>query len=188
MKNIPQIPFYFIRHGQTDWNLENKIQGHINIPLNEAGIKQALNAAPFFIDKGITRIITSPLARAHKTAEIINETLKVPLYTHEGLKERCLGELEGTLKNNAALANIDTNYTQQAKSSELIDDFKIRIMNTLNEILSEDEITLIVAHGGIYWALMNIMGFSNQRSSNATPYFFDLERKNNKQEWTIKIL
>ncbi len=90
------------------------IQGHIDIPLNETGIKQAEEAVPFLVDRGITRIVASPLMRAHKTAEVISEALQVPLDTHEGLKERFLGKLEGTTKTESALTCIMTNYTQMA--------------------------------------------------------------------------
>lgn len=170
---IPQIPFYFVRHGQTDWNLKNLIQGHIDIPLNEMGIDQAKSAAGLLINQGITQIISSPLIRAKKTAEIINEILQVPLYFHDGLKERFLGKLEGTVKTESALNNATSNYTQTAEDSERVDDFKKRIAHTLHEILHADHITLVVAHGGVYWALMEMFGLENQRSSNAIPYFFN---------------
>ena len=169
---IPQIPFYFVRHGQTDWNLKNLIQGHIDIPLNEMGVDQARSVAVLLVNQGITQIISSPLARAHKTAEIINEILQVPLHVHEGLKERFLGKLEGTVKIQSALTNVTINYTQTAEGSEDVDDFKKRIANTLHEILNTDHVTLIVSHGGVYWALMDMLGFESQKSSNATPYFF----------------
>lgn len=171
---IPQIPFYFVRHGQTDWNLKNQIQGHTDIPLNEMGIDQAKSVAVLLVNQGITRIISSPLMRAHKTAEIIQEVLQVPLHVHEGLKERFYGKLEGTVKTESALKSHTLNYTQSAEDSEDIDAFKKRIAHTLHEILHADHITLIVAHGGVYWALMDMHGFENQKSSNATPYFFNL--------------
>lgn len=173
-KTIPQIPFYFIRHGLTDWNHKNLIQGHIDIPLNEIGIDQAKLAAPLLANRGITRIISSPLLRAHKTAEIINEVLQVPLHIHEGFKERFLGKLEGTVKTESALVSIATNYTQTAEDSERVDDFKERIVNTLHEVLNDDHVTLIVAHGGVYWALMDMLGFE-KKSLNAIPYFFNLD-------------
>lgn len=170
---IPQIPFYFVRHGQTDWNLKNLIQGHTDIPLNAIGIEQAKSVAPLLVNQGITQIISSPLVRAYKTAEIINEVLQVPLQVHEGLKERFLGKLEGTVKTEAALTNVKINYTQSAEDSEHVDDFKKRIAETLHEILHADHVTLIVAHGGVYWALVNMYGFEDQKSSNAIPYFFN---------------
>ena len=126
--------------------------------------------------------MTSPLIRAHKTAEIVSEVLQVPLHVHEGLKERFLGRLEGTVK--ADLGSIAKNYTQTAEGSECIDAFKKRITDTLHEILHPDHVTLIVAHGGVYWALMNTLGFEHA-SSNAIPHFFSPKEKGNKEEWLV---
>ncbi len=181
---IPHIPFYFMRHGKTDWNLKNMIQGHIDIPLNQEGIEQAKMAAPLLADKGISRIVSSPLLRAHKTAQIINEILQVSLDVHEGLKERCLGVLQGTVKTEASITNIEINYTQMAEGCEDTLMFKQRIIDTLHEILSTDQTTLIVAHGGVYWALMNIFGFGHQKSKNTVPYFFAPKISNLKQPQT----
>lgn len=174
---IPQVPFYFTRHGQTDWNLKNLIQGHIDIPLNEMGIDQAKLAAALLANQGITKIISSPLVRAHKTAEIIKEVLQVPLHVHEGLKERSLGKLEGTVKTELVLTSVARNYTQTAEGSESIDAFKERIADALHDVLHADEVILIVSHGGVYWALMNIFGFEHKASSNAIPYFFNPVKK-----------
>jgi broad specificity phosphatase PhoE len=170
---IPLVPFYFIRHGKTEWNHKNMIQGHIDISLNEQGVEQARMAASLLANQGITQIVASPLLRAHKTAELINEMLQVPLHVHEGLKERFLGTLEGTIKTEAALTCIATNYTQMAEGAEDVEVFKKRISDTLYEILDPDHTTLIVAHGGVYWALMHILGHGHQKSKNTIPYFFD---------------
>lgn len=170
---IPRIPFYFIRHGKTDWNLKNMIQGHIDIPLNEQGMDQAKVVAPLLANQGITHIVSSPLLRAHKTAEIINEVLQVPLHLHEGLRERFLGKLEGTVKTKDALTCIATNYTQMAEGAEDVEAFKKRIADALHEILDPEHTTLIIAHGGVYWALMYILGHGHQKSKNTIPYFFD---------------
>ena len=99
-KNIPLVSFFFIRHGQTDWNLKGMIQGWTDIPLNETGHAQARSAISILSGKGISRIVSSPLIRAHKTAKIINAHLNVPLLIIEGLRERSLGALEGTVKTS----------------------------------------------------------------------------------------
>ena len=64
---------YFIRHGQTDWNLERKIQGCTDIPLNEKGVLDAEAAAEKVAEIKWDRIISSPLSRARQTAEILNK-------------------------------------------------------------------------------------------------------------------
>lgn len=113
-KTIPLIPFYFIRHGQTDWNAKEMWQGWTDIPLNETGHAQAHSAVSILSGKGITRIVSSPLIRAHKTAEIINEHFRVPLQLIEGLKECSLGILEGMVKDKS-LASKGLHYVALAE-------------------------------------------------------------------------
>lgn len=83
---IPHIPFYFIRHGETDWNKhKNGLCAHDDIMLNETGVQQIKNAIPYLAPLGITKIYTSPLARTMQTTKIINEQLNVPIEQHHGL-------------------------------------------------------------------------------------------------------
>ena len=60
--------FWFLRHGETDWNARNLSQGNTDIPLNEVGRAQAVNAAKLLRTRGIRSIVSSPLSRAHDTA------------------------------------------------------------------------------------------------------------------------
>lgn len=87
----------FIRHGETDWNVQKKIQGCTDIPLNEMGIIQAESLARQLEkeDLNVNKIYTSKLVRARKTAEIIGEILHVPYEAYEGLEEMNLGLWEG---------------------------------------------------------------------------------------------
>ena len=89
---------YFVRHGQTDWNVQSRIQGQSDIPLNQRGIAQAKALAAQLKTLAIDCIITSPLQRTKQTAALLNETLQVPILEEEGLKERDFGEFEGVLK------------------------------------------------------------------------------------------
>jgi len=77
---LPHHPFYFLRHGQTDWNLQGRLQGHTDIPLNATGLDQAHAAADMLADQGIDIIVSSPLVRALKTAAIISERIDRPIY------------------------------------------------------------------------------------------------------------
>ena len=74
-EDIRQMIFYLVRHGQTDWNNEKRMQGHMDIPMNEEGIRQINELAEGLIKEGIifNRLISSPLDRARKSAEIIVE-------------------------------------------------------------------------------------------------------------------
>ena len=58
---LPHHPFYFLRHGQTDWNLQGRLQGHTDIPLNATGLDQAHAAADMLADQGIDIIVSIPL-------------------------------------------------------------------------------------------------------------------------------
>jgi broad specificity phosphatase PhoE len=97
MDPLPKIPFYFIRHGQTDWNIEDRLQGHTDTPLNETGLDQAHQALLRLQNVPIDLIVASPLIRAAKTALIIAKEIDLPVYFDDALKERYLGSLEGKL-------------------------------------------------------------------------------------------
>ena len=83
------------RHGQTDWNVEKRVQGKADIELNATGIEQAKITSEKLKDEKIDIIISSPLKRAKQTAEIINQTLNCPIIYEDGISERDFGEFEG---------------------------------------------------------------------------------------------
>ena len=92
------MKFYVVRHGQTDWNAKGRIQGKTDIELNEIGIEQARQLKALIKDYNIDLIISSPLKRARKTAEIINETVKCNIIFEDSLKERGYGIFEGMIR------------------------------------------------------------------------------------------
>ena len=75
-----RTPFWFLRHGETDWNAQGLSQGNVDIPLNATGIAQAHAAAPLLRNRGISHIVASPLSRAHDTAKIAG--LPTPTVAH----------------------------------------------------------------------------------------------------------
>ena len=85
----------FWRHGQTDFNQERRIQGALDIELNESGIAQARRVAPYVAAMNPTRIISSPLVRAVRTAEEVAVLTGVSVETDTRLRERDFGEFEG---------------------------------------------------------------------------------------------
>src|SRR4051812_40908884 len=90
------LKLYLIRHGETDWNAEGRIQGHSDIELNARGLEQARRLAARMPDEGeFVALYTSPLKRAYRTAEMIGEALNIPITPDKRLFERSLGELEG---------------------------------------------------------------------------------------------
>lgn len=91
---------HFVRHGQTDWNLEHKIQGRVDIGLNSEGRAQAEAMRDQLASKQFDVIFSSPLRRAQETAEIIGEAHSgTPLVVASELTERNFGEYEGKHNN-----------------------------------------------------------------------------------------
>lgn len=83
------------RHGQTDWNVNFLLQGITDIPMNEAGIAQVIEATDALNSKDWDLLLTSPLGRARHTAEIISGAIGLDLIVDELLLERSFGEAEG---------------------------------------------------------------------------------------------
>ena len=90
--------WYFVRHGETMWNKERLFQGATNVPLNEAGRNQAIEASKRLKNKGISfkKVYSSPLDRAVETALLITQKDKRDIVIDDRLKEMYFGELEGT--------------------------------------------------------------------------------------------
>jgi broad specificity phosphatase PhoE len=91
----PARSFYGLRHGATNWNREGRFQGRTDNPLNEDGLEQARAAADTLRGIGISRIVSSPLVRALKTAEIIGAAIAVPVEVDPGIIEFDFGSFEG---------------------------------------------------------------------------------------------
>ncbi len=84
-----------IRHGQTQYNTENRIQGQIDVPLNDLGVEQARSLAKILKQENIIRIISSDLSRAYETAKIIGEPHRITPQLDQRLRELGLGQFEG---------------------------------------------------------------------------------------------
>ncbi|CAM3518161.1 histidine phosphatase family protein [Polaromonas hydrogenivorans] len=84
-----------IRHGETTWNVDTRIQGHLDIPLNNTGRLQATRLALALKEEPITAVYASDLARAWETAEYLGRARGLPVTPETGLRERCFGDFEG---------------------------------------------------------------------------------------------
>lgn len=158
MKNlIPLTPFYFLRHGETDWNKKGIYMGQKDIPLNELGKMQAQGVHQHIKSEPITHIVSSPLIRALETAQIINQALKLPITILDELKERSLGGREGTQYNSCFFE--ESLESNDEKHSELREGFQIRVIQGIRKALQIDQNILIVSHGGVYACLVRIMGW-----------------------------
>ncbi len=86
-----------IRHGETAWNAERRLQGHIDIPLNEEGVRQADALADALANEAIDAVYSSDLERAHQTAQAVAGRQGMLVHTDPALRERCYGGFEGLL-------------------------------------------------------------------------------------------
>lgn len=84
-----------IRHGETAWNVDTRIQGHLDIPLNDVGQWQAQQAAAALAGESIDAVYASDLKRAYATAEAIAKVSNAPLVANEALRERSFGDFQG---------------------------------------------------------------------------------------------
>ena len=140
------------RHGQTDWNVQEKLQGKADIELNQTGIEQAKIAKNKLENEKIDLIICSPLKRAKQTAEIINEGRNIPLIIDDRIAERDFGEFEGKNKSEFSFEDFwSYKKAENYEKAEKIQDFFERIYNFLDDIKEKykDKRILIVAHGDV---------------------------------------
>lgn len=163
------VPFYYLRHGQTDWNREGRDQGQRDIPLNDRGLSQAQEAALLLKGEPVTAIFSSPLSRALRTAQIVNETLRVPLTIDDGLTEVGFGEWEGTLKGPSDYARWRAGLVVPP-GAETVTLFYERALSAINGVLGGNGPVLIVGHGALYWAVEHHAAFDMQTTiPNAVP-------------------
>lgn len=139
------------RHGQTDWNILGKIQGITDIELNETGIKQAEIAREKLLKFDIDVIISSPLKRARKTAEIIGKGRNIPIIIDEGITERSWGKYEGyTTKDMNFEPFVNIKQNKKVDGIESIGELFNRVNTFLGKLKDKyyDKTVLLVTHNG----------------------------------------
>lgn len=139
---------YFVRHGQTDLNKKKIFQGHIDEPLNELGVLQAINVSIELQKEKFDYIFSSPLKRAYQTAEAINKFHNINIIKDVRLSETNLGKMQGQPYNEE---NID-NYFKDPKKydGEGFEDVYIRVKEFLEDIKDlKGKNILIVSHSGV---------------------------------------
>lgn len=148
------MKIYVMRHGQTDWNVERKIQGRTDIELNETGKQQAKQAQEKIEKYNIDLILCSPLKRTRETAQIIAENKNIEIIYRNELLERNFGELEGKQPWKEPLFANDEfyNYTRniEMKNVEPVRKLCDRVWGLLDEIEKTylNKNVLLVTHGG----------------------------------------
>lgn len=163
-------PFYFLRHGETDYNRKRIFMGNIDVPLNKTGLQQAAAAAEKMACLRFDYITSSPLQRACETAKIISYRTGKPLRIVEGLREPCLGIVEGQPKEEGALKKwVNGEYI--FPGGELFSEFSARIEKALAESTNSQGVPLIVAHNGTYMGIKELLGLPPGSIPNCTPVF-----------------
>jgi 2,3-bisphosphoglycerate-dependent phosphoglycerate mutase len=147
-----------VRHGETVWNAEMRMQGQLDTALSERVRWQAARAAEALAGEGIEAIVASDLARAYDTAAAIAAVVGLPITTDVGLRERCFGVFEGH-----TYAEIDARWPDQAarwrrhepafgpEGGETLIEFNARAVAAVTRIAAAagGRTTLVVSHGGV---------------------------------------
>ena len=145
------------RHGETDWNRDQRFQGHADPPLNDHGREQARNLAVRFAadPEPLAAIYASTLRRARETAKIVGEHLGLHVETHDGLREVDLGSWSGLTRAEVEHAFPEgfrrwLDFGPGWEGGETYEQMGERVVATLLEIASRhpDGRILVVTHGG----------------------------------------
>lgn len=158
----PPTTLLLIRHGETAWNAERRLQGHLDIPLNPEGERQARLLAAALASEPLDLIVSSDLMRAQQTAQAIAELRGMPLQVEPGLRERCYGGFEGLLYSEIEARypcefaawqarDIDAILPQGQNCGETFRDFFARATDAILALARAHpgRTLALVAHGGV---------------------------------------
>lgn len=151
--------FCFVRHGETDWNVQRRLQGHIDTPLNQTGQAQAEATAKGLNGHVFDAIYSSDLIRTLQTARYAAQLLDLPIHLRSDLRERHYGAFQG-LTYSEAERNFPADYARfkaREAAYEILDDgesllqHRQRVQICLENIAAKHagESVLIVTHGGV---------------------------------------
>lgn len=147
-----------IRHGETTWNVDTRIQGHMDIPLNDTGRRQAERMALALADEPITAIYASDLARAWETAQYLGRALGLEVRREKGLRERGFGDFEGKTfaEIEALLPDQSMRWRKRdpefaPAGGESLLDLRSRVVTTAERLAAAHpgELIAMVGHGGV---------------------------------------
>ena len=147
-----------IRHGETAWNVDSRIQGQLDVPLNDTGRWQARRLGRAVADEGIAAIYASDLARAYETARAVSDACGVPIVTDRGLRERHFGQFEGH-----TWSEIEARWPTESErwrrrdldfapaGGESLPEFYARSVETATRLAARHpaQTVAFVAHGGV---------------------------------------
>ena len=151
---------YVVRHGETIWNVERKVQGITDIPLTEKGRKDAEELQDLISTLNIDVVISSPLDRARETAKILIDS-KLPINTDDRIKERDWGMNEGAIIDTVDTWDCwDVILNTKVQNIECIQDFMYRVSNFIEDIKVryKDKNVLVVTHSAVSRVIHYLLG------------------------------
>lgn len=158
---------YLVRHGETLWNKEKKLQGNLNSPLTEKGIEEAHKLAERLKDKSFSKIFSSPLKRAIETSEILNKYHSLTITELQDIREMGYGEWQGVPMEEVkkAFPEAFENYYNKPEKYEPVaggesfSELRIRLERALDELCEHAETNdiLVVSHGVVIKMLLLII-------------------------------
>ncbi|MEO5670376.1 MAG: histidine phosphatase family protein [Ramlibacter sp.] len=155
-----------VRHGETAWNVDARIQGQLDIGLNETGRWQARKVGEALATEPISAVYSSDLGRAHETAQSISQVKGIPVVADEGLRERSFGLFEG--KTFTEIHETWPDHAQNwrkripewapPEGGESLLQLRERVTKTMQSLASRHrgEQIVVVAHGGVLDALYRV--------------------------------
>ncbi|MCS6810726.1 MAG: histidine phosphatase family protein [Tepidimonas sp.] len=147
-----------IRHGETAWNRDARIQGQLDIPLNDTGRWQAQRVAQALRHEPLAAVYSSDLSRARDTAAPLAQALGLPVHTHPGLRERCFGAFQGRTWAELELEHPDVVQAWKTRvpdfappGGESLLMLRERVERTFTELAARHpgQVIAVVAHGGV---------------------------------------
>lgn len=154
-----------IRHGETAWNVDTRIQGHLDIALNNTGLWQAQQVARALAQEPISAIYTSDLQRAYATAQAVADATGAPLTPTVDLRERSFGALEGRTFSEIEAEEPNSAHRWRIRDphfapegGETLIALRERISTTTHRLaaLHPGGLVVLVAHGGVMDVLYRI--------------------------------
>jgi broad specificity phosphatase PhoE len=159
------VHLYLIRHGETDYNASGRIQGWLDVPLNEAGRRQARAIAARLAAKPIAHIYASPLARAADTARTVAIAIGIELSFDDRLREYNMGDWQGLTGDEITAqtpAFLDVEHNE-IPGGETAAQMHVRVANFLGDVIARHsngngrERIAVVSHGGTLGAMLGVM-------------------------------
>ena len=154
------MKLYVVRHGETIWNVENRVQGITDIPLTDKGRLDATLLKDLVKDINIDVVISSPLTRAIETAKILTDN-KLPINTDDRIKERDWGLNEGAnIDDVDKWDSWDVILNTRVQNIESIQDFMYRVSSFLEDIKVryKDKNVLVVTHSAVIRVIHYMLG------------------------------